>query len=199
MRPYTILYGGRDAADLHSIESRWRKRRDIYHLDGFGRGGGDGRGLGVGVTRGNAVGEGVTLGVVVGVAVAVGVEVAVAVAVGVGVGVELAVGVGVDVGLELGVVVGVGVGVGVPVVLFTIAPNVPTPVALFGSGKETPQSPSATPLCSCSQELPPSVVRRTRSPKPTAVPLLASAKETAVRIKIPGGVLGTQVVPPSVV
>ena len=56
---------------------------------------------------------------------------------------------------------GVGVGRGVPAALFTIAPNVPTAVALFGSGQDTPQSPSATPLRPCCQELPPSVVRKT--------------------------------------
>ena len=83
--------------------------------------------------------------------------------------------------------------------LFTIAPNVPTAVTVLGSGTETPQSPSATPLCSWFQELPPSVVRRTMSPKPTAVPLFAPAKEIAVRINVPGGVLGTQLFPPSVV
>src|SRR5262249_17496801 len=77
--------------------------------------------------------------------------------------------------------------------------NAPIPVAFSGSGHETPKSPSATPLCSRLQELPPSVVRRAVSPKPTTVPLLASAKETAVRINVPGGVSVTQLFPPSVV
>jgi hypothetical protein len=144
---------------------------------------------------------GVVVGVVVGVAVGldVGLGVDVGVALGVGVAVGVMDGVGLAVGVAVGLVVGVGVGVGVPVVLFTIAPNVPTAVALFGSGNETPQSPSATPLCSRFHELPPSVVRSAVSPKPTAVPLLLSAKETAVRINVPGGVLVTQLVPPSVV
>jgi hypothetical protein len=108
-------------------------------------------GVGVGVSVGVAVGLEVGLGVDVGVAL--GVVVGVAVGVGLGVGVDVAVGVGVAVG----VAGGVGVGVGVPVVLFTIAPIEPTAVALFGSGKETPQSPSATPtpvlLADCSKIL----------------------------------------------
>src|SRR5215471_14724632 len=82
---------------------------------------------------------------------------------------------------------GLGVGVGRVIVLLLIAPRVPTAVPLFGSGKETPQRPSATPPSSLFHVVPPSVVLRTVSPKPTAVPLFALAKETAVRVK-PSGI-----------
>lgn len=166
----------------------------------MGRGGGEGRALGVGVIRGDAVAEGVRVGVAVGVGVEVAVEVGLGVADGVGVvvgvpvavAVAVALAVGVDVGVAVDVVVGVavgvdvGVGVGATVFLFTIAPKVPTAVALSGSGADTPQSPSDTPLCSRFQEAPPSVVRRAVSPKPTMVPLFASAKETPVRMVVAG-------------
>jgi hypothetical protein len=137
--------------------------------------------VGEGVIVGVAVGVDVPVGVGVGVGVGVNVGVGLGVGVGVAVGVGVGVGVAVGVGVRVGVTVGVGVGVGVPVVLFTIAPNVPTAVALSGSGKETPQRPSATPLCSRFQESPPSVVRSAVSPKPTAVPLLASANKCSGR------------------
>lgn len=129
--------------------------------------------MGVGVSVGVGEGEGVAVGL--------GVEV------GVGVGVIVGVGLGVTVGVAVDVGVGVGVGVGAAVILLIIAPNVPTAVPLSGSGKETPQNPSASRVCSIFQVIPPSVVLKIVPPE-TADPLLASAKETALSVNVPAGV-----------
>jgi hypothetical protein len=58
------------------------------------------------------------------------------------------------------------------------APNTPTTVPLFGSGKETPKRSCPTPLGSLFQVFPASVVLRIVPKFPTAVPLAASAKKT---------------------